>query len=105
MPEDYPIKFHKRIRLDHEEYSQPGSICSLTAACFARRPVFSDERVASRAVEILQARVELAKAALYAYCIMPDHLHLVLEPSSSCDIMTFVGQYTNLCQRGAVHWV
>jgi REP element-mobilizing transposase RayT len=32
---------------------------------------------------------------------MPDHVHLLLEPSASCDIVTFVGQFKNLAQRAA----
>ena len=36
---------------------------------------------------------------VFAYCLMPNHVHLVLGPSSSCDIVTFVGQFKNLAQR------
>ncbi len=32
---------------------------------------------------------------------MPDHVHIVLGPSPSCDIISFVGQYKNLAQRAA----
>ena len=32
---------------------------------------------------------------------MPDHVHLLLEPSEVCDIITFVGQFKNLAQRAA----
>ena len=38
---------------------------------------------------------------VYAYCVMPDHVHLILGPSSTCDIVTFVGQFKNLAQRSA----
>jgi REP element-mobilizing transposase RayT len=34
---------------------------------------------------------------------MPDHVHLVLESSPECDIVTFVGQFKNLAQRAA--WI
>jgi transposase IS200 family protein len=32
---------------------------------------------------------------------MPDHVHLVLGSSPTCDIVTFVGQFKNLAQRKA----
>ena len=32
---------------------------------------------------------------------MPDHVHLVIEPSATCDIVTFVGQFKNLTLRRA----
>ena len=41
--------------------------------------------------------------SVYAYCLMPDHAHLVLGPSHVCDIITFVGQFKNLAQRAIWH--
>ncbi len=38
---------------------------------------------------------------MYAYCVMPDHVHLVVSPSPSCDIVQFVGAFKNLAQRAA----
>jgi REP element-mobilizing transposase RayT len=32
---------------------------------------------------------------------MPDHVHLLVELSASCDIITFVGRFKNLAQREA----
>ena len=32
---------------------------------------------------------------------MPDHVHLVLGASPTCDIVAFVGQFKNLTQREA----
>ncbi|HLB11726.1 MAG TPA: transposase, partial [Dehalococcoidia bacterium] len=42
-----------------------------------------------------------ARGHMLGYCLMPDHVHLVLGPSASSDIVTFVGQYKNLSQRAA----
>jgi len=39
--------------------------------------------------------------AVWAWCLMPDHVHLVLSPSTDCDIITFVGQFKNLTLRRA----
>ncbi len=61
--------------------------------------MFSNVRAAAAACEVLREHA-LAKAMLvYAYCVMPDHVHLVLGPSERCDIVTFVGQFKNLAQR------
>ena len=30
---------------------------------------------------------------------MPDHVHLVFDPSASCDLVTFVGLFKNLAKR------
>ncbi len=91
----------KRIRLDTSSYAQIGSICSVTIAVRERQTVFSDAPVAVAAVAVLQSLAEKTGVPIYGYCVMPDHIHLVLEPSSASDIISFIGQYKNLSQRAA----
>lgn len=38
---------------------------------------------------------------VFAYCVMPDHLHLLIRPSPTTSVNTFVGQVKNLGQRAA----
>lgn len=66
-----------------------------------RQPVFADSVLAATAVDILHAHAAKTGAAVYGFCIMPDHVHLVLGPAESCDIVTFVGQFKNLVLRAA----
>ena len=91
----------KRLRLDHEVYSQPSRICSITIAVKDRRPILSDPAIATAAVAVLHAHAARTGVPVYAYCVMPDHVHLLIGPSPTCDIMTFVGQFKNLAQRAA----
>jgi len=91
----------KRIRLDAEAYSEPGRICSVTIAVQGRRPIFSSAAMAEAAVRVIQRHADARAVPLWAYCVMPDHIHLVLEASESCDIVTFVGQVKSLIQREA----
>ena len=35
---------------------------------------------------------------------MPDHVHLVLGASPTCDMVTVVGQFKNLAQREGWRW-
>lgn len=63
--------------------------------------IFADPRAAAAAVDILHAHADRTRVAIYGYCVMPDHIHLVLGPSRDCDIINFVGQYKNLLQRAA----
>ncbi len=96
-----PLWKRKRKRLDASAYAQPGAVCSLTAAVKDHLPVFANAAVAATAVDVLRAHAAKTGTPVYAYCVMPDHIHLVVGPSSSCDITTFVGQYKNLAQRAA----
>lgn len=94
-------RFHKRIRLGARFYAQPGNICSVTVAVRGRRPIFKAPEVAAAAVDVLRALAVKTEVLVWGYCIMPDHVHLVLGPSQGCDIISFVGQYKNLAQRAA----
>ena len=61
--------------------------------------MFSNVRAAAAACDVLREHALATAMLVYAYCVMPDHVHLVLGPSESCDIVTFVGQFKNLAQR------
>ena len=91
----------KRKRLDASAYARPGAVSSVTAAVKDHLPVFADPAIAAGAVDVLRAHAAKTGTPVYAYCVMPEHIHLIIGPSSSCDITTFVGQYKNLAQRAA----
>ena len=91
----------RRIRLERTAYSQAGAICSVTITTRGRALVFASAPVAKAAVAVLTERANRGQVPVYGYCVMPDHVHLVLGPSSTCDIISFVGQFKNLTQRAA----
>ena len=96
-----PLPNHKRIRLDAGDYSRPGAICSVTVAVRNREPVFANPEIASAAVDVLRAHSSRSAIKVYGYCVMPDHVHMIIEPSAACDIVTFVGQFKSLTLRRA----
>ena len=53
------------------------------------------------AVNVLRNEAMATGAPIYVWCVMPDHVHLVLGASPTCDIVTFVGRFKNLAQREA----
>ena len=65
-----------------------------------RAPVFACPAVAA-AVDVLRRHVEATGVPAYAWCVMPDHVHLILGASPTCGILTFVGQFKNLALREA----
>jgi REP element-mobilizing transposase RayT len=90
---------HKRIRLERDRYADLGSVCALTTATAYRRPLFAERALARAACRVLVRHAQRRQVPLYGYCLMPDHLHLVVGPSPECDIARFVGQTKNLIQR------
>ena len=97
--EQYPHR--KRTRLWAANYANPNEICSVTIAVKGRQPVFADPGVASDAIGVLRSLAAARQVPIFAFCLMPDHMHLVLSPSESCSIITFVGQFKNLVLRSS----
>ena len=91
----------RRLRLPAEVYDELGMIGSITIAVKGRAPVFACPAVAAAAVDVLRRQAAATGVRVYAWCVMPDHVHLVLGASPTCDIVTFVGQFKNLAQREA----
>ncbi|MBN8610681.1 MAG: transposase [Deltaproteobacteria bacterium] len=96
-----PLPHRKRVRLEPSAYAEVGRLCSITIAVRDRVPVFASPPVAASAVEVLREHAERTGVSVYAFCVMPDHVHLVVSPSARCDLVTFVGQFKNLSQRAA----
>ena len=99
MPRQKPQR--QRIRLAPKVYAEVGVICSITIAVKGRAPVFANAAVVGSAVAVLRRHAAETGVPVYAWCVMPDHVHLILGASPTCDIVTFVGQFKNLAQREA----
>jgi REP element-mobilizing transposase RayT len=97
--QQYPRR--KRTRLSGANYANPHEICSVTIAVKGRQPVFADAGVASDAISVLRSLAAARQVPIFAFCLMPDHVHLLLSPSEGCSGITFVGQFKNLVLRSS----
>ena len=57
----------------------PGAIYHVTLRGNNRRLLFKDDRDRQRFLERLAAYAEEAEVRLYLFCLMSNHVHLVLE--------------------------
>jgi REP element-mobilizing transposase RayT len=89
----------KRIRLDHEAYTEIGSVASVTIACFNRTPFFRDPAIARAVIEALKQRAGATGVRVHAYCLMPDHCHLLCSPSEMSDLVSFIGGFKSLSRN------
>ncbi|MGH9780841.1 MAG: REP-associated tyrosine transposase [Candidatus Acidiferrales bacterium] len=81
---------HKNIRLAATQYTGRRWYF-LTLCCAQRRPVFSAPEHADWLVETLRQEAALAGFSVYAYCVMPDHVHaLALGVDATSDLLRFV---------------
>ncbi len=61
----------------------------------ARAQIFDDDKDYSDFEKILQEAVEKFDMRLLAYCIMPNHWHLVVYPKQDGDLAKFMGWLSN----------
>jgi putative transposase len=73
-----PMRPRKKIRLDPNRYSDPGSVWHVSTTTLHRKPVFTDPEMATVVIDALRFQCSKARADLLLYCVMPDHVHLVV---------------------------
>lgn len=59
--------------------------------CAARRPVFAIPQNAEWIIDEARREAAVRRIAIYAYCVMPDHLHMLVRGTeSTSDLLLFV---------------
>lgn len=69
-----------RIRKTRESWNEPGHAHYLTYSCHRRLPLLSRDRVRKWVVDALERTRQELNVALWAYVIMPEHVHVLLYP-------------------------
>lgn len=87
------------IRLHPEAYAEKGRAFSIVIGTSPRRPVFADLDLGRACVAVLAGLAARNGNAVYAFCFMPDHVHLAVGARRSSPIPDFVGAFKSLCQR------
>ncbi|MCK4235206.1 transposase [candidate division WOR-3 bacterium] len=93
------IKYHKKIRLDSEIYKTPDLPCSITICTRKRKPIFNNKKLAEECLDLMKKFSLENNIPIYAYCIMPDHIHLLLCASEQIGIIEFISRLKNLTTR------
>lgn len=76
---ELPLPNRRRIRLPADSYLEPGRVWLVTIGVAEREMVFVDHDLAHQVADLLRTRCAALGANLFAYCLMPDHLHLLLQ--------------------------
>jgi REP element-mobilizing transposase RayT len=88
VPHFWPSPLHHPTGIDFEpgvamarplRYAPPGSIHHIVARGNGRMPVFIDDADAAHFLEVLAEAVMRYDLVCYAYCLMPNHYHLLVE--------------------------
>jgi putative transposase len=76
--EDKPSPRRRSCRLPLHLYAEEGRILLVTATTSPRAPVFADQRFAFSCRDLLLEIADESETDVFAYCLMPDHVHFVL---------------------------
>ena len=69
----------------------------MTIATAPRSPVFADVVFGRECVSELRALCSERDVRCFAYCLMPDHVHLLLGIGKTADLMSMVGAWKSRC--------
>ena len=79
----------------------PGAIYHVMNRGDRREPIFKSDRDRERFVETLSEACVKTTWHVHAYCLMPNHFHMVVEtpqPNLVAGMKWFLGTYTNKVQ-------
>jgi len=77
--------FHKRKspRLRDFDYATPYAIFFLTLCSFEKRVIFANADFNQEVIKCIKEEKTRLGHAVYVYCLMPNHLHLLCSPLES----------------------
>jgi putative transposase len=87
------------MRLPSAVYTEPGRLFSITIGTSPRLPVFADIPFGRECVNLLKDLRDKKGLRVYAYCLMPDHVHLLAAMTSRESISSAVRSWKSLCYR------
>jgi REP element-mobilizing transposase RayT len=69
----------------------------VTIGTAPRRPIFADVDFGDECARLLTLRCAETETRCYAYCLMPDHVHLLVGVGEQVSLSAFVGSWKSLC--------
>lgn len=94
MPWNKPYTPAKNERLDAEAYAGSSSVCFITICSYRRQTAFLTDDLNRVLIHTLRAESQRRNLDVYAYCLMPDHLHFLIRPTKDgVSVLEFTQQY------------
>jgi putative transposase len=101
--ETLPVNTDHRKRC--KRYDEAGDAHHLTFSCFQRLPLFSRDRTCGWMLQALELGREKEKYDLWAYVIMPEHVHVVLWPHAGVRIEQILTTLKQSVSKRALLWL
>ena len=100
MGSDEPLKRRRRRR-----YDIPGHARYLTFSCWQGRPFLARDRPRLWLLEAIDAARRVHPFDLWAWCFMPEHVHLLILPAEGVGAGAILRSIKHPVARQAVSWV
>jgi putative transposase len=68
----------------------PGHARYLTCSCYRHLPLFNNDRIKDAFADRLAFTRQHEPFALYAWVLMPDHFHLIVQPTRQTSVNVFL---------------
>ncbi|HCA58296.1 MAG TPA: hypothetical protein DEP46_09960 [Blastocatellia bacterium] len=76
----------------------------ITIVAFRRTPIFKSEIACQILIDVITETRKTQKYKLIAYVIMPDHVHLIVNPAG-CDISAVCKSIKGISSRRILDWL
>jgi len=94
----YPSR--KPTRLKTVDYASANEVFFLTLSTRRRQRVFAQEEFNAKVIDTITSERHRLGHAVYVYCLMPDHIHLLSSPlESGISVSQFVGGLSSRITR------
>jgi len=92
---------HRKTR---QTFDTPGDAHFLTFSCFKRLPLLNRDRSRTWFIEAMRKAAGHGKLDLWAYVIMPEHVHLVLLPAPNVRVAEILSMVKQSTAKRALLW-
>lgn len=95
-----------------KRYFEEGYPYFITTITYKRLPIFIDEKMIKIILVTLEYFKLILEYKIYAYCVMPDHIHLVIQSMGKYDISyimkmvkgSFARKYNKITSKSGTVW-
>jgi REP element-mobilizing transposase RayT len=89
-----PYRHPRNQRLPEEYYNAIGRVCFITIRAYRGQSPFVTPVLNDAIIETLRAERERLQCWVHIYCLMPDHLQMIVSPrADGHSVLTFVDQF------------
>jgi putative transposase len=96
----WPYNSPLNQKLNRAHYAASGQTCFFTLQTVRGRSPFAHRRFALIAVDCLLGQRNKSNCQVDAYCVMPDHVHLLVTPiADGCSSLLYIDRFKGWCGR------